>query len=241
MNLKLDKINKYKLKFLNSIENKNYYKLIYYLQKYSTYTNLNQVGGIHGANIFTNKYKIDNKEELEKMIKIINNLLNAIFGDEIGNEIISEYKKTFDIDNIEYGTIDLNILFTDIFKSIYGETNTETNSTIEKQINNIKKEIIQIIQNNKSDIKTIKDKQPLEIYNSKYTNTNTNTNKYYNPTIISQQKLPKLLYNINELNIDNLEISNQSDKSDKSGSKKSKKKDLQNNLDDSVLKNIIIY
>lgn len=124
------KINKYKLKFLYSLLEKNQHNTEIYLKKYSQYINLNncQIGG---TNI-----KINSQTELENLLFNITKLFNAIFGEKISNDIMGEFKSKVKLNNLKYPEdLNLRTLIINIFKAIY--SNQDTNELDEKLLNQI--------------------------------------------------------------------------------------------------------
>lgn len=131
------KIIKYKIKFLNSIKNANFDKSVLYLKKYSNYYNKNNYIFIQtGGSIV----QITNKKDLDDLIINISNLINTIFGKDIGNNIINEFNSKTNFNKITYpAEINFDILTKNIFKSFYSnsKTNKYFDDEFEIKINTI--------------------------------------------------------------------------------------------------------
>ena len=174
-NSNINKINKYKLKFLYSLIKKSSNNLGTYLKKYSQYYNLIQINTV-----------INTKEDLKKSIS---NLLQSIFGKELYLDIINK-SKINDNYNITFSELNFDTISMDIFKSIHYtnskslqiDSSTEYNEILEKInkiIVNTVKEIIpeQIKQKELSELK--EPEESSELINSLKTD-NFNKSVEYN-------------------------------------------------------------
>lgn len=164
------KIFKYKIKFLNSIVNTNFNKSGLYLKKYSTYINKNNFNS-NSTQIGGSVVEIIDQKNLDDLMLNISNLINTIFGEDLGNTILNEFKTKSNFNKITFpAEINMEILIQNIFKSVYSnsETGKYSDDKFEKQINTYINEILK--KNNyetKSDIKSdIKSETKSEEYNS---------------------------------------------------------------------------
>lgn len=140
------KIFKYKLKFLNSIMDKNFNKSVLYLKKYSKYINKNnfssnsiQIGGF--------VIEIIDQKNLDDLILNVSNLINTIFGEDLGNVILNEFKIKTNINKITFPTkINIDVFIKNILKTVYynSETGKYYDDEFEKKINTY---IIDIVNN----------------------------------------------------------------------------------------------
>ena len=251
------KIIKYKIKFLNSIKNSNFDKSKLYLKKYSNYYNqynFNQTQIQIGGSIV----EINNNKDLDKLMTNISSLMVSIFGKDLGDLIINEFKIKTNFNEITFPTeINLDIIIKNILKSIYSnlKTGKYSNDEFEKQINIIinntfkenvpKKEPEIKLKEEKMDLKDllnlIKTKEKPEqsdgIENIFSTYTPYPTKIYSpNPIIYSQ---PIVNWNYDDLGL-NIKISDSLTESSDSSlgfNKKKNKKYKKNKFG----KNIIIY
>jgi hypothetical protein len=188
------KINKYKLKFLYSLIDKKSFNSSIYLKKYCYHTSLNNFL-VGGTNI-----SINSRNELDEFLSNITKLFNTIFGEKITTNIMGEFRKKTNFDNIKYPEyLNLDNLIKNIFKAIY--SNQETNKLDEnmsKQINKIIDETINQIKTTEP-IKTTKpekkEKKKEEMKEEKKEEIKENLNMLFNPIFIQPQTLYLNPYN----------------------------------------------
>lgn len=241
VNNKYKKNNKYKLKFLKSIDDKNFNKSNIYFKKYLQYNSK--------VNLFKNNITImDSSNELNNFIDNIKKMFYTIYGTDIANKIFNEFNKSIKLNEINYPVeLNLDTFMKKIFEVIYGNyiANDENGifNQVNKIINDVNKNNLQIKElnnfptesNNKMfDIPTESDNKKLDIpakldnkmfniqkeSNSNFINLNNKPNK--NIRRVSNIELPApfkisppLKYDLSDKNYKfNIEISKISDKTD---------------------------
>ena len=178
------KINKYKLKFLYSLIEKNPNNISTYLKKYSYYTYLNYFM-VGGTNI-----TINSNTELESLLSNITKLFNTIFGEKISTDLINKFKSKTNFNELKYPeNLNLENLIINIFKVIHSNPKTnKLDDNMLKQINKIIEETIGKIKSTESEKQT---KKQTEKSTEKQTEPKKkdNLNILFNPIFIQPQSL----------------------------------------------------
>ena len=142
MNSKTNKKNKYKIKFLYSIINRDFNKSGTYLKKFSQYNNYKGylVGGT--------PIELKEQKDLVMYVDNMKNVIKAILGDTLSKELIEKIDKG--VENIRVPqTINSDDILNKIFESIYDNENnadnTDVNDVNDVNIVDLKNELKKII------------------------------------------------------------------------------------------------